>query len=387
MARLTGQLLSKLMCSKSNRSVSFSISLRFKTTKTYDVKEIIQLNYDNFNLYGPKLNRKSKKLTKSEEKSEYHTSSPIESNKQSEKSGKLTKSKASNKQINSDKEKLDKNSEESNKNNEKKGNKEIKVPFQRKIDPAIDYILTYPMVRSEAEVDNSVLVQSAGHLIPSVTRIISETMSDLSRFYLERWKKKMISELGAEGFKKHQEETFRNGSNLHANIQHFLSGIPESELNIYKDNTGHWDSIRRVLQDVKEAVAIEEAVKHKDLCYQGKFDCVAVYKDRLCLVDWKTSKKTKPTIKDTFDNPIQVAAYIGAINNSQLLQDRGMDQITNGAIVIAYPDGQPAHVHTMDQKLCEENWKIWLERLHMYWKKVRETKLKCDDKNILTKNL
>ncbi|VDI13205.1 mitochondrial genome maintenance exonuclease 1 [Mytilus galloprovincialis] len=369
MARLTGQWLSKLMCSKSNLSVSFNISLRFKTTKTYDVKEIIQLNYDNYNLYGPKLNRKSKK---SEEKSKYHTSSEVESHKQSEKLGKLTKSKASNKQTVGVK--SDKNSEVSNKNNEKKGNKESKVPFQRKIDPAIDYILTYPMVRSDAEVDNSLLVQSAGRLIPSVTRIISETMSDLSKFYLERWKKKMISELGAEGFKKLQEETFRNGSNLHANIQHYLSGIPETELDIYKDNIGHWDSIRKVLQEVKEAVAIEEAVKHEDLCYQGKFDCLAVYKDRLCLVDWKTSKKTKPTIKDTFDNPIQVAAYIGAINNSQLLQDKGMDQITNGAIVIAYPDGQPAHVHIMDQKLCEENWKLWLERLHMYWKKVREIK-------------
>lgn len=73
-------------------------------------------------------------------------------------------------------------------------------------------------------------------------------------------------------------ETFRNGSNLHANIQHYLSGIPETELDIYKDNIGHWDSIRKVLQEVKEAVAIEEAVKHEDLCYQGKFDCLAVYK-------------------------------------------------------------------------------------------------------------
>jgi len=34
----------------------------------------------------------------------------------------------------------------------------------------------------------------------------------------------------------------------------------------------------------------------------------------LCLIDWKTSKKQKADIRYTYDNPIQLAAYMGAVN-------------------------------------------------------------------------
>lgn len=49
-------------------------------------------------------------------------------------------------------------------------------------------------------------VESFGlRVLPSVKTILSKTRPDLSNFFLQRWREKMIKELGEDGFKRHQE--------------------------------------------------------------------------------------------------------------------------------------------------------------------------------------
>ena len=42
-----------------------------------------------------------------------------------------------------------------------------------------------------------------------------------------------------------------------------------------------------------------------------------MYRDEVCVIDWKTSHKLRPTLKDIYDYPLQTIAYAGAINDDK----------------------------------------------------------------------
>ncbi|XP_026701957.1 mitochondrial genome maintenance exonuclease 1 [Athene cunicularia] len=228
--------------------------------------------------------------------------------------------------------------------------------------PLINPNKRIPLLNSDSDVPRKIALQK--NKMPSVTRILQQTLSPQQAFYLERWKQKMIMELGNDGFEEYTKNLFLQGELFHAALESIF--LPE-EMAAKEQRedvaiSGYLSSVQHVLEDVSEVQALESAVQHETLQYLGLVDCVAKYRGQLCVIDWKTSEKPKPTLKSTFDNPLQVAAYIGAINH-----DANYDfQVSCGLIVVAYKDGSPAHPHFMDPDLCSRYWNKWLLRLEEY---------------------
>uniref|UniRef100_A0A8B9EZE9 Mitochondrial genome maintenance exonuclease 1 n=1 Tax=Amazona collaria TaxID=241587 RepID=A0A8B9EZE9_9PSIT len=230
--------------------------------------------------------------------------------------------------------------------------------------PLINPNKKIPLLNNDSNFPMKIPLQENKTKMPSVTHILQQTISPQQAIYLERWKQKMILELGKDGFAEYTKNLFLQGHLFHA----ALESVFLSEEMVTKEQredvtvSGYLSSVERVLKDISEVRALESAVHHEGLQYLGLVDCVAKYRGQLCVIDWKTSEKPKPSLKNTFDNPLQVAAYIGAINH-----DANYDfQVSCGLIVVAYKDGSPAHQHFMAPELCSEYWNKWLLRLEEY---------------------
>jgi len=191
-------------------------------------------------------------------------------------------------------------------------------------------------------------------------------MSEASVSSLQKWKEKMVQELGQVGFIEHQRKLFHRGSLLHRHIAHFLTK-GHSLPNLPQEIEGLWKSLQPVFPEIEKVKMIEKHVSHPFLCYKGVADCVASYKNELVITDWKTSSKQKPTMNDLYDEPIQAAAYAGALNYDR---DVNNIQVDKFAVVIAYESGEPAHVHAFNHSICKEYWGLWLKRLKQYWSQL-----------------
>ncbi|KFW74609.1 Mitochondrial genome maintenance exonuclease 1, partial [Manacus vitellinus] len=217
-------------------------------------------------------------------------------------------------------------------------------------------------LNSDSNLPRKIMLQKMK--MPSVTHILQQTLSPQQVFYLERWKQKMIVELGKDGFEKYTKNLFLQGELFHSALESIFLSEEMAVKEKSEDGviSGYLSSVEHVLEDISEVKALESGVHHGTLQYLGLVDCVAKYRGQLCVIDWKTSEKPKPFLKNTYDNPLQVAAYIGAINH-----DANYDfQVRCGLIVVAYKNGSPAHPHFMDPDLCSQYWNKWLLRLEEY---------------------
>lgn len=209
--------------------------------------------------------------------------------------------------------------------------------------------------------------------IPSVTKVLQATMPAASKFLLEKWKESMIKKLGAAGFAKYQADTFERGRALHALLATQLLGKGEPTAGKAELSTevvsNLWKSIQNVVRDkISNVRLVEHIVTHPTMNYRGIVDCVAFYENELVVIDFKTAEKPKKTVESLFDNPLQVTAYCGAINNDSSIPSHVIDRnISSGVVIVAYIDGSEATTYHLEcEKVSHNYWKQWIERLDQY---------------------
>jgi genome maintenance exonuclease 1 len=222
---------------------------------------------------------------------------------------------------------------------------------------------------------------------PSVTTVLSKTADESKAFILEKWKNRRIEALGKEAFEAAVEERFRSGTQVHEWIEsYFKSGYTPD---IFEDplSIGWWNSIVQVLPEI-EPLAMESFTYHPTVKYSGTFDLLARYKGELHLVDWKTKempiegvdspykiekfKKDQPLeLSDLYDNPFQIAAYLGAANQDENYKHLGV--IKRGLVVVCFEDGRPPQLFEFGPVQIKQFWFQWNRRVKRFYSNPKST--------------
>ncbi|KRX40133.1 Mitochondrial genome maintenance exonuclease 1 [Trichinella murrelli] len=203
-------------------------------------------------------------------------------------------------------------------------------------------------------------IDSIFYKFPSVTKILEESRSEDGQQILIKWKQAMIEQVGTEIFEKMTADRFKLGHALHEafSMQYLKLNTPPDEVILPENAKPYWNSMRPLLEDFDSLISKEMWVKHRKLCYKGQLDAIAHYKKKLTLIELKTSDKLKLRLENTYDTPLQLAAYAGALNSMNLDY-----KVTHAVIVVCYKDNE-ASVFELGPHYLEYYWKEWLQRLH-----------------------
>ena len=225
------------------------------------------------------------------------------------------------------------------------------MPFDIQLLPCLQ-------AKSVRDSGNQYYVDIMGDRLPSVSTILNATKPKEDRERLVNWRQRV----GTDEANRISSTASRRGTQTHKHIQRYLLGedtpCPDA-------SRPYWESIKPVLQNIDIVRLVESPVFHYDLSYAGIVDCVASYKDIPCVCEWKTADKPKGSIERLFDYPLQLSAYLGAVNH--YYQDCGV-KLDHALLVVAIPE-QQAEVFWFEPEKIDFYWQQWEQRVAAYWQR------------------
>jgi len=197
-----------------------------------------------------------------------------------------------------------------------------------------------------------------GSKVPSVTTILDRTKSEESKAALQNWRKRM----GAQRAQEITTEAAGRGTRMHKWLEKYITdGVIEAPGSNPYSQQSHGMAgviISEGLVHVNECWGVEVPVYYSGL-YAGTTDCIALWKEKPAIIDFKQTNKPKKReyIDDYF---VQLAAYAMAHNNMH-----GTD-IKTGVILMCSADN--AYQEFVIENDEFSHWEQeWLRRVEQYY--------------------
>ena len=118
--------------------------------------------------------------------------------------------------------------------------------------------------------------------IPSVSKVLKETMPVEQKLALQRWEERMVATMGREAFDEMNKMTLLRGRRLHSHVERMLMG-ESAEEETDEVVQRHLRSLGHVSGGFDKPFAIESFVAHPTLNYKVK--CNAIFGLPVC-VKW-----------------------------------------------------------------------------------------------------
>ena len=124
-----------------------------------------------------------------------------------------------------------------------------------------------------------------GNRYPSVTTLMSYKSKDS----IAQWRAKV----GEEVANKISNQSATRGTKIHDHCEKVLLNETIDTSNLSLLDLEMWNKFRPLLNDINNIHAIEDPLFSNHLRLAGRVDCIAEYKGKLSVIDFKTSRKPK----------------------------------------------------------------------------------------------
>ena len=166
----------------------------------------------------------------------------------------------------------------------------------------------------------------SGALYPSVTTILSHK----SKPFIQEWRKRV----GAKEADRISRVASVRGTKIHTLCEDALNNKEEDISKLSLLDQEMYKEFRPLLNDIDNIRCLEATMYSDHLRLGGQADCIAEYKGKLSVIDFKTSKKRK-TRSQCYNYFIQCSAY------AIMFEERTGIPINNSVILMAQEDDGP----------------------------------------------